>query len=138
MESKCKTLKVHSKLRPRYGLVIATVSTNNNGTRAHFDEKCQSVCLPPEMLDDIQWTQLCKKIAKYNWSYSWNQNFPASWTVTSTQTDNIVKPKLFFDNSSPIVDLLHNLFDQLPGKLKSILTHISQIFYKVHETFSRY
>ena len=131
MESKCKTSKVNSKLRPRYGLVIATVSSNNNGIKAHFDEKSQNVCLPPEMLNDIQWMQLCKKIAKYNWSYSWNQNFPPSWTFASTQTENIVKPKLFFDDSPQIVDILHNLFDALPGKVISIPTPISYIFYNI-------
>ena len=115
MESKGKTSKLSSKLRPRYGLIIATVSNNNNTVGGHFDTNSQTVELPVPMLDDIQWKQMCKKILKYKWSYTWNQTLPPSWTFANTQADSIPRPKLFLNDSPQLLNIVHNLLDTLPG-----------------------
>ena len=115
MESKGNSSKISSKLRPHYGIIIATVSNNNNIIGGHFDANTQTVDLPAPMLDDIQWKQMCQKISKYNWSYTWNQTLPPSWTFASTQPDSIPRPKLFLNDSPQLVDIVHNLLDTLPG-----------------------
>ena len=114
MESKSTAPKGSSKLRPRYGLILATLSNNNCCVEEQLDANSQPVDLPNQMLNDIQWKQLCKKILKYNWSYTWNQTFPPSWTFASTQVDSIPRPKLFLNSSPQILDILHNLLDTLP------------------------
>ena len=109
MESNHQTSRSSSDLRPRYGLIIATSKNILGGPSNENSQNLNS------FITDSEWGKMCKKIVKYNWSYTWNMTIPPSWTSVS-QIGEIPKPKVHDENSVQIVDLIHNLLDILPGK----------------------
>ena len=116
MESNHQTTRSRKYFRPRYGLVIAT---SKNCPKGPSNETPQSV---NSFITDSDWEKIRKKIAKYNWSYTWNLTLPPSWTLIS-QMIAIPKPQVYDESSVQIVDLIHNLLDALPGKLTGIGLH---------------